>query len=54
MDDERVKVTAKKLARGAGFSEAHEYRLGDGFSVPTWVTFVSRARQLEQEREAFK
>lgn len=54
VDSKDVETTARRLAKGHGYSDSFEYRLGNGFVIPRWVTFISRAEQIEQEREARK
>jgi uncharacterized protein YqgV (UPF0045/DUF77 family) len=51
--DEAVKAVAIKLASYERYSPHSTVTVVEGFSVPTWLTFVSRAQQLVAERSAF-
>jgi hypothetical protein len=51
--DERVKVVAMKLADQDRYGANSPFEVAPGFTVPTWLTYVSRARQLVAERDAF-
>ena len=49
---DEVEEIARRLARSAGLQD--RYFLHDGWTVPSWVTFISRAEQIIKERDAFK
>lgn len=49
---DKVEEIARRLSKNTGWTERTQYELGNGVSVPIWVTFISRAEQIFKEREA--
>jgi hypothetical protein len=52
IDEREVAEVAKKLALVEGHSVSSAYRIGDGFEIPRWLTFISEARKLVINRIA--
>lgn len=50
---DEVEEIAKALAKAESY-EGMEYKLPGGFAVPIWITYISRAKILLTERQAFK
>ena len=44
-----IEQLAKRLAEQSGYGSM-TYQLPEGFAVPRWITFLSRAEQLWKER----
>ena len=44
-----IEQLAKRLAEQSGYGSM-AYQLLEGFAVPRWITFLSRAEQLWKER----